>query len=187
MIIHFSSSPLMRYTPVYTLFLAFWLLSMSVSAASFHHQKYLQAARGQSTARTTTKATTKATTTKATSTKKSAVKTTTTKAAPTSPAGSGTTYSGDGTWFDIGLGSCGLTNTDADLVAALNAPQMMNGANPNNNPMCGKQIKITNPANGKSVTVKIVSNFFFFFLYSIYSLHFYRLILAHLVLRVLWI
>ncbi|KAG2202634.1 hypothetical protein INT47_002066 [Mucor saturninus] len=142
----------MRSTPVYALIFSLYLLFGLVSTASVHQQRYLQAARGQTTARTTTKVT-------ITTTKKAAtVKTTTTsKAAPTSPAGSGSTsFSGDGTWFDIGLGSCGQTNTDTDFVAALNAPQMMNGANPNANPMCGKQIKITNPANGKSVTVKIV-------------------------------
>ncbi|KAI9264700.1 RlpA-like double-psi beta-barrel-protein domain-containing protein-containing protein, partial [Helicostylum pulchrum] len=77
-------------------------------------------------------------------------------ASASSPAGSGSVNSGDGTWFDIGLGSCGQENTDDELVAALNAPQMMNGDNPNNNPMCGKKINVTNPATNKSVTVKIV-------------------------------
>lgn len=137
----------MKDTPVYALILSFILMSILVSGASVHQGRYLRAARKTAT-KTTTKTTTKATTTSAK---------TTAAAAPTIPAGSGTTYSGDGTWFDIGLGSCGQTNTDEELVAALNAPQMMNGANPNNNPMCGKQIKITNPANGKTVTVKIVS------------------------------
>lgn len=106
---------------------------------------------------------TKATTTKTTSvaTKTKATKTTSSSKtpAPTTPAGSagGSTYSGDGTWFNLGLGSCGQTNTDSELVAALNAPQMKNGANPNNNPMCGRKIKVTNPATNKSVVVKIVS------------------------------
>ncbi|KAI9365673.1 RlpA-like double-psi beta-barrel-protein domain-containing protein-containing protein, partial [Pilaira anomala] len=69
---------------------------------------------------------------------------------------SGTVYSGDGTWFNLGLGSCGQDNNDSEFVAAMNAPQMENGANPNSNPMCGKDILITNPANNKTVTVKIV-------------------------------
>ncbi|GAA5810056.1 hypothetical protein MFLAVUS_003474 [Mucor flavus] len=132
-------------TVLYTLALVIFFIS-TVSAASFNKQRYV---RGSKPARTTVKAT--ATIPKATTTTKSS-----TTAAPTSPAGSGTVYSGDGTWFDIGLGSCGQVNTDDELVAALNAPQMMNGANPNNNPMCGRMIKVTNPATNKSVTVKIV-------------------------------
>ncbi|KAI8990878.1 RlpA-like double-psi beta-barrel-protein domain-containing protein-containing protein, partial [Mycotypha africana] len=66
------------------------------------------------------------------------------------------TYSGDGTYYDVGLGSCGSTDSNSDYVAALNAPQMANGANPNKNPQCGKRIKVVNPANQKSVTVTIV-------------------------------
>ncbi|OAC98360.1 hypothetical protein MUCCIDRAFT_124855, partial [Mucor lusitanicus CBS 277.49] len=65
-------------------------------------------------------------------------------------------YSGEGTYYDVGLGSCGQTNSNSEMVAALNAPQMQNGANPNHNPQCNKSIRVTNPANGKSVTVKIV-------------------------------
>lgn len=33
---------------------------------------------------------------------------------------------------------------------------MKNPANPNLNVLCNRRIKVTNPANGKSVTVKIV-------------------------------
>ncbi|KAI8887564.1 hypothetical protein K501DRAFT_268656 [Backusella circina FSU 941] len=63
-------------------------------------------------------------------------------------------YSGDGTYYNTGLGSCGITSKDTDLIAALNAPQMSNGANPNNNPICGKKAKVKGP-NG-TVTVTIV-------------------------------
>lgn len=66
-------------------------------------------------------------------------------------------YSGDGTYYDVGLGSCGFENINSQMVAALNAPQMQNRENPNKNPLCGKAIKVTNPANNKSVVVKIVS------------------------------
>lgn len=147
-------------TVLYTLALVILFIS-TVSAASFNKQRYVRGskqARVTTTKKTTT--TTKKTTVKATATIPKATTITaksSTTAAPTSPAGSGTVYSGDGTWFNIGLGSCGQVNTDDELVAALNAPQMMNGANPNNNPMCGRMIKVTNPATNKSVTVKIVS------------------------------
>ncbi|KAI8579550.1 hypothetical protein K450DRAFT_271859 [Umbelopsis ramanniana AG] len=57
-------------------------------------------------------------------------------------------YSGDGTYYSVGLGSCGKTNEDSEMVAALNAPQM------GKNKYCGKSAKVKGP-NG-SVTVKIV-------------------------------
>ena len=60
-----------------------------------------------------------------------------------------------GTWYDVGLGSCGTTNSNSELVAALNYIQIENGANPNNNPKCGDKIDINGP-NGSSVTVTIV-------------------------------
>ncbi|CAO3582182.1 unnamed protein product [Absidia cylindrospora] len=63
-------------------------------------------------------------------------------------------YSGDGTWYDVSLGSCGTTNDNNEMVAALNAPQMKNGPNPNNNNICNRRIRVTGPKG--SVTVKIV-------------------------------
>ncbi|GJE95742.1 RlpA-like double-psi beta-barrel-protein domain-containing protein-containing protein [Phanerochaete sordida] len=74
-------------------------------------------------------------------------------------ADAGVVHSGDGTFFDTGLGACGETNTDADLIAAVGHVLFdtfpgFNGANPNANPVCGKTI--TAKANGKSVTVKVV-------------------------------
>ncbi|KAI9361054.1 RlpA-like double-psi beta-barrel-protein domain-containing protein-containing protein, partial [Pilaira anomala] len=63
-------------------------------------------------------------------------------------------FSGDGTFYHTGLGSCGWDNSNDELIAALNAPQMQNGANPNNNPNCGKYINVKGPKG--SVRVKIV-------------------------------
>lgn len=110
---------------------------------------------------TSTKKSTKtAAPTTTTTTKKSSTTTLTTKKASqtssSSGGSSGGKYSGEGTYYDVGLGSCGQTDSNSQFVAALNAPQMKNGDNPNNNPQCGKKIKVTNPANGKSVTVKLV-------------------------------
>ncbi|KAK6538975.1 hypothetical protein TWF694_010524 [Orbilia ellipsospora] len=75
--------------------------------------------------------------------------TTTTYAPPpaqsTSPAtGGGQMYSGQGTYYDCGLGSCGNTNTNADYVVALSHLLMtpMDGGNPNTNPYCGKQVRV---------------------------------------------
>ncbi len=63
-------------------------------------------------------------------------------------------YSGDGTFYAPGLGSCGWTNDSSDMIAALNHIQMANGDNSNKNPNCGKSIKVKGPKG--SVTVKIV-------------------------------
>jgi len=57
----------------------------------------------------------------------------------------------------VGLGACGQTNTDSQLIAALNAPQFGSspGGNPNDNTNCNKQALVQGP-NGNSVTVTIV-------------------------------
>ncbi|CAK5264149.1 unnamed protein product [Mycena citricolor] len=87
-------------------------------------------------------------------------------------------FSGDGTFFETGLGACGISNTDADFIAAVGAgtfdsfpfvfsltdgkpgtkspsqsPLSGATANPNTNPICGRQI-VAN-FEGKSVTVAI--------------------------------
>lgn len=51
-------------------------------------------------------------------------------------------YSGLGTFYEPGSGSCGEYNVDKDLVVAVNKAQMQNGANPNNNPHCGNMVSI---------------------------------------------
>ncbi|KAK6509513.1 hypothetical protein TWF481_004253 [Arthrobotrys musiformis] len=58
--------------------------------------------------------------------------------------GSGQTYSGDATYYDPGLGSCGITNSASDLIAAIGHAlfDSMATANSNNNPFCGRQIVI---------------------------------------------
>ncbi|KAJ3892336.1 putative riboflavin aldehyde-forming enzyme [Lentinula edodes] len=64
---------------------------------------------------------------------------------------------GQGTYYDTGLTSCGETYTDSDLIVALSHlfydtyPGAT--ANPNNNPVCGK--KLTARYQGKSVTVTV--------------------------------
>jgi len=74
------------------------------------------------------------------------------------PGANGPTHSGDGTFTTFGLGSCGLTNDNSQLVVGVSTGFFNDfpGAttNPNNNPICGK--KITASFGGKSVTVEIV-------------------------------
>ncbi|ORZ41104.1 RlpA-like double-psi beta-barrel-protein domain-containing protein-containing protein [Catenaria anguillulae PL171] len=52
------------------------------------------------------------------------------------------------THYDVGLGACGSTNSNAELVVALNAPQF--GNVPGSSPWCGKCIAVT---NGKTTAV----------------------------------
>ncbi|KAI1126205.1 RlpA-like double-psi beta-barrel-protein domain-containing protein-containing protein [Nemania abortiva] len=54
-------------------------------------------------------------------------------------------FSGDMTYFDPGLGSCGWTNTNNDAIVALSESQPGN---------CGKNIRIH--YNGKTTTAKVV-------------------------------
>ncbi|KAJ2837169.1 hypothetical protein FBU31_001202 [Coemansia sp. 'formosensis'] len=72
---------------------------------------------------------------------------------PTSGNTSGGSFTGDGTFFSPGLGSCGITNTDSDLIAAIPAPQYGTNANPNNAEVCGKCALVTGPKG--QVKVKI--------------------------------
>lgn len=56
-------------------------------------------------------------------------------------------FSGDGTFYTVGLGSCGKTNTDTELVAALSSDLMSDGK------YCGKKIKITTSTGTVTATV----------------------------------
>ncbi|KAG1757490.1 RlpA-like double-psi beta-barrel-protein domain-containing protein-containing protein [Suillus lakei] len=68
------------------------------------------------------------------------------------------TNDGQGTFYETGLGACGITNTDSDYIAAVShllfdAFPGYDGVNPNTNPVCNQQVTAT--YQGKSVTVKI--------------------------------
>ncbi|KAK4161884.1 RlpA-like double-psi beta-barrel-protein domain-containing protein-containing protein [Cladorrhinum sp. PSN259] len=64
---------------------------------------------------------------------------------------------GQFTWYKTGLGACGVTNNDGQLIAALNHaqfdPKTPNG-NPNKNTYCGKKIRVS--YQGKSVDVAVM-------------------------------
>ncbi|KAJ2486111.1 hypothetical protein IWW37_005720 [Coemansia sp. RSA 2050] len=68
-------------------------------------------------------------------------------------SGGGGSFTGDGTFFSPGLGSCGLTNSDSDLIAAIPAPQYGSNPNPNNAEVCGKCALVKGPKG--QVKVKI--------------------------------
>ncbi|KAH9959285.1 RlpA-like double-psi beta-barrel-protein domain-containing protein-containing protein [Lactifluus volemus] len=65
---------------------------------------------------------------------------------------------GQGTWYQTGLGACGITNKDSDHIVAVSHSVFdvypgYTGANPNDNPICGKQIQAN--YQGKSVIVTV--------------------------------
>ncbi|KAG1189059.1 hypothetical protein G6F36_004191 [Rhizopus arrhizus] len=64
------------------------------------------------------------------------------------------TFSGSGTFYMPGLGSCGWKNSEKEMIVALNHAQMSNGGNSNNNRICGKHVTINGPKG--SVTAKVV-------------------------------
>lgn len=72
-------------------------------------------------------------------------------------AAPGTSYTGDLTYYDPGLGACGWQNTAADHIVAISEAifDSYDNGNPNNNPLCGKMITITG-ADGAPYQAKIV-------------------------------
>lgn len=80
----------------------------------------------------------------------------TSSSAPTS-TGTSSEFSGEGTYYAPGLGACGETNTDTDLIVAISYDlfdQYTPNGNPNKNTLCGK--KIIASYEGKSVEVTVV-------------------------------
>lgn len=56
-------------------------------------------------------------------------------------------FSGDATYFNVGLGACGHHNNNNQLVAALNKPQYGGGGD------CGKRAHIKGPKGEVTVTI----------------------------------
>jgi len=62
--------------------------------------------------------------------------------------------SGDLTWYETGLGSCGQCNTNDDAIAAVSHAlydSMSFAANPNYNPICGRRIRLWSENNRDKV------------------------------------
>ncbi|CAG8539065.1 11051_t:CDS:1 [Cetraspora pellucida] len=69
----------------------------------------------------------------------------------------GKIFKGEATFYNTGLGACGITSNDNQLVAALPASDydsLMTDGNPNHSGACGKMATVV--CGGKTVTVKIV-------------------------------
>jgi hypothetical protein len=77
------------------------------------------------------------------------------------PPDSSSLQTGDGTYYDPGLGACGIVSTASENIAAIShvvfdAAQI--GANPNNNPLCGRKIWVTRqktPGAAKNVSLEV--------------------------------
>ncbi|OHF02509.1 hypothetical protein CORC01_02204 [Colletotrichum orchidophilum] len=67
-------------------------------------------------------------------------------------------HTGDLTYYDPGLGACGKTSSDSDMIVAVSHyvwDDVQSGGNPNSNPLCGKKIRVRRDGEG-SVDVTVV-------------------------------
>ena len=65
----------------------------------------------------------------------------------------GSPCTGQGTFYATGMGSCGSTSSDGEMVLAIS--HLMMGDQSNGNPLCGKSVSITAP-NGKTQAATVV-------------------------------
>ncbi|WPK26611.1 hypothetical protein PUMCH_003969 [Australozyma saopauloensis] len=109
------------------------------------------------TSTTPTTTSTTPTTTSTTPTTTSTAPTITTSSASSSPTpATFDIFNGQGTYYDTGLGACGIVNVDTDYIVALSHElfdQYTPGGNPNRNTLCGR--KINAQYQGKSVQVTV--------------------------------
>jgi len=70
------------------------------------------------------------------------------------------TYTGDGTYYSPALGSCGISSTGNDLVAAISwklyDAMGAGNSNPNLNPACGRKVRVKRVGRATGMTVTIV-------------------------------
>ncbi|CBX90769.1 hypothetical protein IAQ61_002254 [Plenodomus lingam] len=74
--------------------------------------------------------------------------------------GGAQTYTGDLTYYDPGLGACGIDSGDDDPVVAISHytfDAAQTGSDPNQNPLCGRKIRArrVNESTGKSVSIDV--------------------------------
>ncbi|KAL4980281.1 RlpA-like double-psi beta-barrel-protein domain-containing protein-containing protein [Aspergillus desertorum] len=73
------------------------------------------------------------------------------------PTSNGGPYTGDLTYYDPGLGSCGITSTSSEKICAVSHivfDAALTSGNPNENPLCGLMLRIRR--GDRSVDVKVV-------------------------------
>jgi expansin (peptidoglycan-binding protein) len=67
-------------------------------------------------------------------------------------------HAGDATWYNTGLGACGVTSDDSQKIAALAIPDFdpsTPDGNPNHNTLCGKTVTVCNDASKDSTCVDV--------------------------------
>jgi hypothetical protein len=73
------------------------------------------------------------------------------------PSANGGPYEGDLTYYDPGLGACGVTSSNGQKIVAVSHiifDKVQTGSNPNTNPLCGKSVRVKRL--GGDVTVDLV-------------------------------
>ena len=70
------------------------------------------------------------------------------------------TYTGDLTYYDPGLGACGIDSGDNDAVVAISHytfDAAQTSSDPNQNPLCNRKIRATrvDERTGKSVSIDV--------------------------------
>ncbi|KAF2475889.1 uncharacterized protein BDR25DRAFT_278636 [Lindgomyces ingoldianus] len=68
------------------------------------------------------------------------------------------TYTGDLTYYDPGLGACGIPSTANDPILAISHytfDAVQKGTDPNQNPLCGRKIRAQRVNDGKTVSIDL--------------------------------
>lgn len=76
---------------------------------------------------------------------------------PSPEGGTSDAHQGDATWYNTGLGACGVTNDDSQAIAALATADFdpsTPDSNPNHNTLCGKRVTVCREAKCVTVTVE---------------------------------
>ncbi|EEP81182.1 predicted protein [Uncinocarpus reesii 1704] len=76
------------------------------------------------------------------------------------PLNNGGPYSGDLTYYEPGLGSCGITSSSSENICAVSRilyDAASTGSNPNENPLCGLKLRLKR--GDKSVDVTVVDRY----------------------------
>ncbi|CAG8576452.1 6086_t:CDS:2 [Funneliformis mosseae] len=63
-------------------------------------------------------------------------------------------FSGTATYYEPGLGACGVFSSSSDLIVAVDAAQFGDTPNPSENPICGRSVIINGPQG--TVTCQVV-------------------------------
>lgn len=75
------------------------------------------------------------------------------------PSANGGPYEGDLTYYDPGLGACGVTSANGDKIVAVSHiifDAVQTGSNPNNNPLCGKSVRVKRVGGDVTVDLTVV-------------------------------